>query len=189
LNASGVVSLISENGNILNGNGTETNVEGSAVFLTASQGAVGTSASPITVVVPRIEGQATITIQSALGGSVLNPNFAVIDQSLSRVQTALPVEQAQAAATSASVLSALEEIGFIDWAGLDPDVRLVDCLEPCIKLPADQLEDEGMAGLREPTQMLVIRTIDGVKIIPVYVQTIAQRSPDVGSAGEDPVLN
>ena len=32
----------------------------------------------------------------------------------------------------------------------------------------------GLAGLREPTQMLVIRTVDGVKLIPVFVQTTAQ---------------
>ena len=46
------------------------------------------------------------------------------------------------------MLSALEEIGFVDWAGLDPDVRLVDCLEPCIKLPPDH-EVIGLTIIRD----------------------------------------
>ncbi len=113
---------------------------------------------------------ATIFV-TALGGRILNPNLAVVETNVAGLDQS---EAGVSAAVGASVLSALEEIGFIDWAGLDPDVRLVDCLEPCIKLPADQLEDEGMAWLREPTQMLMIRTVDGVKLIPVFVQQIAQ---------------
>ena len=100
-----------------------------------------------------------------------------------------PVRIGVSTAVGAGVLSALEKIGFVDWAGLDPNVRLVDCLEPCIKLPADQLEDEGMAGLREPTKMLMIRTVDGVLLIPVFVEQIARRSPVFGEMDSLPVLN
>ena len=107
---------------------------------------------------------------TGIGGKILNPNLAVVQTNVAGLDAS---EAGVSAAVGASVLSALEEIGFIDWAGLDPNIRLVDCLEPCIKLPADQLE-EGLAGLREPTQMLVIRTVDGVKLIPVFVQTTAQ---------------
>ena len=68
-------------------------------------------------------------------------------------------------------------------------MRLVDCLEPCIKLPPDQLEDEELAMLREPTRMLVIRTLDGIKLIPVFDQHIARRSQEVGGTDYEPVMN
>jgi hypothetical protein len=168
ISADGTVTLVALNGNIVNNNGTATNIEANEAILTAA-GLVGTTSSPITISVPRVSGTATITVTAA-GGQIINllgaevaTNVAGLDATAAGVSTAV----------SASVLSALEEIGFVDWAGLDPDVRLVDCLEPCIKLPPDQLEDEGLAGLREPNQMLVIRTASGIKLVPVFVEPIA----------------
>jgi hypothetical protein len=168
LSAGETVDLTSNGGNIVNNNGTATNIEAIEAFLTAT-GVVGTSSSPITLSVPRVSGTTTITVTAA-GGQIINllgaeveTNVAGLDATASGVATAV----------GASVLSALEEIGFVDWAGLDPEVRLVDCLEPCIKLPADQVEDEGLAGLRDPNQMLVIRTASGIKLVPVYVEPIA----------------
>lgn len=117
----------------------------------------------------------------------MNPNLARVQTNVADLDA---TEAGVSAAVGASVLSALETIGFIDWAGLNPDVKLVDCLDPCIKLPPDQLEDEELAGLSEPTQMLVIRTIDGIKLIPVFVQQIAQRSQEIGETDHDgPILN
>jgi len=185
---SGTVTLISINGSILNGNGVRvTNVRGSAAILDAANGSVGTTNSPIRVIVPLTPGTATITVTSALGAIIDNPTFAEVDVKAGNILE--PVQIGVNAAVGASVLAALEEIGFVDWAGMDPDVRLVDCLEPCIKLPPDQLEDEGLAGLSEPSQMLVIRTINGIKLIPVFVQPIAQRSQEVGDRNYEPVMN
>ena len=179
---SGTVTLTSTNGSILNGNAVGAdNVRGGRAILDAPSGRIGTSSSPIRVIVPLIQGTTTITVSSSLGAVIDNPNLAEVNAQAGNVIE--PVKIGVSTAVGASVLSALEEIGYVDWAGLDPNVRLVDCLEPCIKLPPDQLEDDGLAGLREPTQMLVIPTIDGVKLIPVYVETIARTSWDIGEAG------
>jgi hypothetical protein len=179
VSADNTVTLATLAGDIVNNNGTNTNIEANTVILTAPEGLVGTSASPITISVPRTTGESNITV-TARGGQIINllgagvsTNVDDLDATAAGVSTAV----------GASVLSALEEIGFVDWAALDPDIELVDCLEPCIKLPADQLEEEGMAGLREPTQILVIRTLNGVKLVPVYVETIARRPQDMGEAG------
>jgi hypothetical protein len=79
-----------------------------------------------------------------------------------------------AAATGVGTVSAAEDLVTIDWAGLDPNVALVDCLQPCVKLPADQSEDPALAQLREATKLLLIRTDTGWKMIPVVArETIA----------------
>jgi hypothetical protein len=181
ITASGDVILVSASGDVLNGNNdddinspevTASDPE-SEVRLSAENGVVGTADSPLTISAPnrRNEGIATIFV-TATGGKILNPNQALVDTNVAGLDA---TEAGVSAAVGASVLSALEEIGFINWAGLDPNVRWVDCLEPCIKLPADQL-DEDIAGLREPTQMLVIRTVNGIKLIPVFAETTAQLS-------------
>ena len=181
------MTLISTNGDITNGNGSDVNVRGGSATLIAQQGFVGdTDGGEITIIVPLVEGEATITLVTNVGAN-LNPNFANVDQRLGSVQT--PVEAGTAAAVGASVLAALEEIGFIDWAGFDPEVRLVDCLEPCIQLPADQLEDDGMAELRNPTKMLVIRTTTGTKIIPIYAEPLARNRSSADSTGYEAVLD
>jgi hypothetical protein len=161
------MTLNSERGSIVNANGTEVNVQAASAIVHALQGNVGTEDSPITFDVPT---DSTIEV-SAAGGRIVNKKQATVISDIAGLDA---TGAGVSAAVGASVLSALEEIGFVDWASLDPDVRLVDCLEPCIKLPADQLEDEEFAALGESTQMLVIRTVDGVKLIPVIIQTTAQ---------------
>jgi hypothetical protein len=177
VSATDQVTLTSATGDILNGNGDadlSTPEVSSAVTVTLSavNGVVGTDLAPLTISAPNETPTATIFV-SAKGGKILNPNLATVDTNVANLDAS---NAGVSAAVGASVLSALEEIGFVDWAGLNPDIRLVDCLEPCIKLPADQLEDEGLAILREPTQMLVIRTVDGIRLVPVFVQTTAHLS-------------
>jgi hypothetical protein len=189
VSADGEVTLVTLAGNIINGNGdadpNSPEIRGSTVTLVATEGLVGSDSSPITIDAPK-KAEPTIFV-TALGGKILNPNLARVQTNVADLDA---TEAGVSAAVGASVLSALEKIGFIDWAGLNPDVKLVDCLDPCIKLPPDQLEDEELAGVSEPTQMLVIRTIDGIKLIPVFVQQIAQTSQEVGETDHDgPVLN
>ena len=173
IDADGDISLIAATGNITNGNGAlEPNIivpVGSMASLAALAGGIGANSQPITFVVPLVQGQATINLVSIASPVIDNTLDATVGSSLPFID----VNAQRDAAVGASILSAIEEIGFVDWAGLDPDVRLVDCLEPCIKLPADQLEDEELAWLREPTQMLMIRTVNGVKLIPIFSETIA----------------
>ena len=154
------------------------NVRGASTELTARGGTVGSTEVPLTLNLPLIPGVPTITILATQGSAFFNPNLAEANDTSGDASAA-----ANKQATAASVQSAVEAIGFIDWAGLDPDVRLVDCLEPCLKLPADQLEDDGMSQLRAPNKMLVIRTANGVRLIPVYTRaeaTIAGNWADVG---------
>jgi hypothetical protein len=75
-----------------------------------------------------------------------------------------------AASTAASTVSALQDVSAIDWASPDPNVTLVDCLEPCVLLPQDQREDDGFAALREADRLLLIPTADGWKLIPVFAR-------------------
>jgi hypothetical protein len=59
------------------------------------------------------------------------------------------------------------DVSAIDWVGLDPNVTLVDCTDPCVLLPPDQLEDDGFALLRDATKLLVLRDGDRLALIPV----------------------
>ncbi len=158
------------------------NVRGQSTSLEALTGEVGTVAAPMVLIItPDPNGDVVIDINSASVPVFLNPLFAQVSES----SLAGDITQRGAnTATAASVQSALEQIGFVDWAGLDPDVRLVDCLEPCLKLPADQVEDDGLSQLfREPTKMIVIQTVNGIKLIPVYTTfdaTIASSEPRTG---------
>ena len=176
-NPDGTVTLEAVTGNIVNGNGDadieSPEISGDVVTLIAEGGFIGNETSPITIEATNKRPIATIFI-NALGGVILNPNLAVVDATSAGLRDASTT--GTAAATSASVLSALEEIGFIDWAGLDPDVKIFDWQQPAIKLPPDQL-DEGLAGVREPAEILVIRTLHGTKLIPVFVQPSAWRMP------------
>ena len=187
INASGIVSLLVATGDILNGNGVqEINVQAPEAFLAALEGRIGTDDGPITFDVPLISGTATIHLVSAVPPVIQNLQLAEVD---SRLQVRdISLEQARAA-VGASIQAAIEGIGYIDWAGLDPDIRLVDCLEPCIKLPPDQIEDEELAWLREPTQMLMIRTVNGVQLIPVYNQPIAFNSIQTDGSSFDSMLD
>jgi len=189
------ISLFLFTGDFVNGNGViEPNIEGlsdiAAPFasLQTLQGGIGDATSPITFVVTRIEDVDTINLFSTIPPVINNILGANVG---SELQFTDPFSEQRDAAIGASVLAAIEEIGYVDWAGLDPDVRLVDCLEPCIKLPCDQLEDEELecnddrqlAWFREPTQILVIRTVGGVRLVPIYSEPITRNS--VGTRGTD----
>jgi hypothetical protein len=58
---------------------------------------------------------------------------------------------------SVGAATSLQEVAAIDWAALDPNVALVDCFDPCIRLPDDQREDDGLALLREVLKPLLER--------------------------------
>ena len=182
---SGSVSVTAGSGtsNILSATDAadRVNIRGQSTTLRAPTGSVGTQTVPLVLIItPDPEGDAVIDIQAAGLSFIVNPLFA--QESVSSTAIDLSTRGANAA-TAASVQSALEEIGFVDWAGLDPDVRLVDCLEPCLKLPADQLEDDGFSHLRDSHQMIVIMTVNGIKLIPVYNMadaTVAGTQPTKG---------
>jgi hypothetical protein len=73
------------------------------------------------------------------------------------------------ASTQSSTQSAVLDTTAIDWAALDPNEAIVDCAQPCVRLPGDQAEDdEELAKVREASKLLLIRTSDGFKLIPVF---------------------
>jgi hypothetical protein len=142
-----------------------TNVQGNPVALVTPFGTSGTEGAPITINTPTT-GQ--ILIESLDPATISNPNLATVLATRSSVID-VTVNQGIDLGTLGSSISR-QEVAAIDWAGLDPNIALVDCLQPCIMLPADQSEEPGLVDLKEATKFLLIRTRDGWKMIPVMVR-------------------
>jgi hypothetical protein len=137
----GTVSVSAAFGNIVGTNAVaDVNVRGQFTFLQAVLGSIGTADSPIKIIVPFIPGKTTIKIDSLFGAYIFNPLGALVEIVSGSVTDSVRTSTAVAAATGA--ISALQDVGYIDWVAFSPAVRLFDCLEPCVSLPADQLEDE-----------------------------------------------
>ena len=109
-----------------------------------------------------------IEIESLSPATISNLNLAEVIATRSSVID-VTVNQGIDVGTLGSS-AATQDIAAIDWAGLDPNIALVDCLQPCIRLPADQSEEPGLVELKEATKFLLIRTRDGWKMIPVVVR-------------------
>jgi hypothetical protein len=160
------VTVTANTGNLLhNGTALAADVSSNDAFLTAG-GSIGTTAAAIVFDVPAT-GKITInagtgaTIENLRGATVANIGSGVV-----RVASTALTASANAQASA----NASRDLVTVDWAGLDPNVALVDCLQPCVKLPADQSEDPGLAQLREATKLLLIRTDTGWKMIPVFAR-------------------
>jgi hypothetical protein len=76
-------------------------------------------------------------------------------------------DSASAGARQSSV--SRQDLVTIDWAALNPNVALIDCLQPCVRLPADQSDEPGLAYVPGMEKLLLIRTQDGWKMIPVIM--------------------
>src|SRR5690606_16135549 len=124
---------------------------------------IGTLTAPLTIVVP---SASTITLAGA-NATINNPSLATVDNALIAGLFSDLTANATAAAVSVGAAAALQELDAIDWAGLDPNVALVDCAAPCLALPEDQREDDAFAVLREATKLLLIRHSGGWTAVPV----------------------
>ncbi|HZF30667.1 MAG TPA: hypothetical protein VE907_16245, partial [Gammaproteobacteria bacterium] len=115
-----------------------------------------------------VEASATglITVSAGQRYSIDNVNNTLVSATGAGTSVSAKVNKAIAAGVGS--VSAADDLVTIDWAGLDPNVALVDCLQPCVQLPADQSEDPGLAQIREATKFLLIRTDSGWKMIPVF---------------------
>jgi len=161
----GNVELVSALGSILDG-GATVNVRARSATLRARLN-VGASGDPITIVVPSDE---TITL-AAVNATIDNPSLAKVDDTLVAGVFSDVTANATAAAVSAGAASSVLDVSAIDWVGLDPNVTLVDCTDPCVLLPTDQREDDGFALLRDATKLLVLRDGDGLALVPVAEAT------------------
>jgi hypothetical protein len=164
--SSGAVTLQVASGSILNTPNVipeSIGISGSNATLIAT-GAIGTTSSPIKM---DISETGLITLQAA-SAAINNVHLTPVnDQVAGGIFDA--VSQAIGSAIGTSTQSAVQDTSAIDWAGLDPNIALVDCLQPCVRLPADQSEEEeGLAKVREATKLLLIRTSNGWKMIPVF---------------------
>ena len=167
LEADGEGRLDVLNGSIFDNNGADVNMVVSTAVLRTPAGSIGTSEQKVGINVP---AGAFIDVASSsdLEGVFISPSLdarlrlgaRVFDASV--LNTA--IRQTREQATNNTLLV---DISGVDWASLDPTVALLDCLEPCVRLPADQSEDEELAELREATKLLLIRTSHGWKMIPV----------------------
>ncbi|HEY3515656.1 MAG TPA: hypothetical protein VGL98_01325, partial [Gammaproteobacteria bacterium] len=124
---------------------------------------IGAAGDPITIVVPSDE---TITL-AAVNATIDNPSLAKVDDTLVAGVFSDVTANATAAAVSAGAASSVLDVSAIDWVGLDPNVTLVDCTDPCVLLPPDQREDDGFALLRDAAKLLVLRDGDRLALVPV----------------------
>jgi filamentous hemagglutinin family protein len=167
----GSVTVQASHGNLLhNGGPLSPDIAASNAVLRALTGSVGTEAQAVVLDVP---AAGSVLIDTLTGATIENLQGAPVTLVGSNVLRERSSGRF-AAATGVGTVSAAEDLVTIDWAGLDPNVALVDCLQPCVKLPADQSEDPALAQLREATKLLLIRTDTGWKMIPVVArETIA----------------
>ena len=174
VDSSGAVSLAAGgSGSILRSNNSALNLQGRSVTLDAAAN-VGAEVQPMIIEVFAATEEATIILSAAGDASIGNVTNATVDDTDVGGSTLDITGDVVASAVAASTVSAVQDIVAIDWAQLDPSVTLIDCLEPCIRLPADQSEDEGLAELRDVIKLLLIRTNSGWKLIPVFAEaTIA----------------
>jgi filamentous hemagglutinin family protein len=157
-------------GNIVDGNGNALNIDAATAVLFAPAGSIGTSSERLAIKVP---AGSVIDMQTSNGakGAFIIPSA---DARLRFGTTELNANQYLGVTdrtNQATNNTLLVDLSGVDWASLDPTVTLLDCLEPCVRLPADQAEDEELARApmpeAQPTQLLLIRTAYGWKMIPV----------------------
>ena len=130
-------------------------------------GSIGTPQDGLEITVPA-GAFIDVATSNDLEGTHINPSVDARLRLGARVFDAAvlntAIRQTREQATNNTLLV---DLSGVDWASLDPTVALLDCLEPCVRLPADQSEDEELAELRDATRLLLIRTSHGWKMIPV----------------------
>jgi filamentous hemagglutinin family protein len=157
----GAIELVASQGSILD-NGAAVNVRGRTATLRARLH-IGEPSNPVTIVVPSNE---TIRL-AAVNATIDNISLATVDDALVVGVFSDFTANATAAAVGAGAASSVLDVSAIDWVGLDPNVTLVDCVEPCVLLPVDQQEDDGFALLRDATMLLVLRDGERLALIPM----------------------
>src|SRR5690606_23446485 len=161
--AGGSVTLVAEQGSIEADVREAVNVRGDSATLRALLH-IGAPREPVSIVIPSSQ---TITL-TAINATINNFSLATVDDTLVAGIFSDFAANATAAAIGAGAASSLLDVAAIDWAGLDPNVALIDCLEPCIVLPPDQLEDDGFGALGDATKLLLVRTSDDDwKVVPL----------------------
>ncbi|HEX5046116.1 MAG TPA: hypothetical protein VFX89_03265 [Gammaproteobacteria bacterium] len=146
---------------------------GTRATVIATKGIVGTEANRLVVDVPATgviqysaQPGSTVSLRTVQNTPLLNIGSLSVNTSI------LNTVANEAVAAGQAAVSAADALVTIDWAGLDPNVALIDCLQPCVKLPADQSEDPALAQIREATKLLLIRTDEGWKMIPVFPREV-----------------
>jgi hypothetical protein len=141
---------------ILNNNGANTNVESYIVNLTAGWH-IGESASePITL---DIDATGQIVLKfGAPEAYIVNLNQTPVTVTAGGL--VLDIIGTAIAGVGKALDADLAEVGFIDWSLFSEDLSLFGVVEPGIKLPADQVEDEFVFIMPEPDVPLLIKTAD-----------------------------
>ncbi len=164
----GHVELVATQGSILD-DGAAVNVRARTATLRALSN-IGGANDPITIAVPSNE-KITLAVFNA---TIDNLGLATVDDTLVGGVLRDLAANATAAVVGAGAASSVLDVSAIDWIGLDPNVTLVDCTDPCVLLPMDQRVDDGFALLREATKVLLLRDGERLALIPV-VDPRAQR--------------
>jgi acrosin len=154
-------------GNLLDDNGADQNMLVSHALLFVPKGSIGTAEEKLEVEVP--SGSFIDAAPAAgLAGAFINASTGSHLRIGGREFLVGPagVTSPESLATNNTLLV---DVSGVDWASLDPTVTLLDCLEPCVRLPADQAEGEELARARPETRLLLIRTTFGWKMVPVFV--------------------
>lgn len=164
--SSGFSKFVVEKGSLF-GTGPGQITGGTAAIEVA--GVVGTANTPI---IFALAPDGTIVIEAITAYihnlNLTNVDFRALDPFAPGAGVFDPVDLGNAATSNA--ITAAREVALIDWAGFDPTVALVDCNDPCVRLPEDQVEERSFADgdVREPTRMLLVWTRDGWKLVPVF---------------------
>ncbi|MEN8130690.1 MAG: calcium-binding protein, partial [Pseudomonadota bacterium] len=151
---------------ILNNNGLDTNVKSRIVNLTAGF-RIGESGNDITLDIDPA-GEINL-IFGAAQAYIRNLNQTPV--SFSQGSVVDSVATAIAGAGRAQDVE-LADIGFVDWSLFSEDLSLFGVVEPGIKLPKDQVEDDLVLKLPEPDVPLLLKIAGNWE----YLHTFLPRS-------------
>ena len=170
LSAPGNTVNVTATGNgssILNNNGSNTNIVSNIANLTANS-RIGASANePITL--------------DVLATGEINLVFGVAEAFISNInQTPVTITGGGAVVdvVGAAIAGAgraqdaeLADVGFVDWSLFSEDLSLFGVVEPGIKLPKDQIEDDLVLKAPEPDVPLLLKTARGWEFLWAFQRT------------------
>jgi hypothetical protein len=151
---------------ILNNNGLDTNVKSRIVNMTAGWRIGESISEPITLDIDPA-GEINLTFGAAKA-YIRNLNQTPV--SLSQGSVVDSVATAIAGAGRAQDVE-LAEVGFVDWSLFSEDLSLFGVVEPGIKLPKDQIEDDLVLKLPEPDVPLLLKIAGNWEYLHTFLPT------------------
>ena len=151
---------------ILNNNGS-TNVQSSIVNLTANS-RIGSSASePITLDID-VSGEVNLKFSAA---EAFIKNLHQTAVTVTGGGSVVDLVGSAIAGAGKAQDTELASVGFVDWSLFSEDLSLFGVVEPGIKLPKDQIEDDLVLKMPEPDVPLLLKTARGWEFLWAYQRT------------------